>query len=133
MSSTTETTTTETELDVITNLYRNYYWDELGELLESYPQERKTMRIDHHDIYKRDMGFADDLLTFPEEKLRVMDDALTEVETPVDVELGNAKARVYNLSDEHIYGVSDYALTTVAGTLELRGISQEWQKSSPNW
>ena len=90
--------TGDTELiDVFDELYQSYYRNEISELAEKYPHERKSLYIDWGDLYDFDPELADDFRTKPAQVREYAEEALRLYDLPVDVSLGLANVRVQNL------------------------------------
>lgn len=107
MSSTSATSKQVSLLHQIAELYRNYYWDELGKLIEHYPQERRSLYISYDDLFRKNPDLANDLINHPSTILSKLNDGLKEVNKPVEVDLSQATVRVNDLPDTHIYGVGE--------------------------
>ncbi len=93
-------TAENTELvDAFEQFYRNYYRDEIGELAQKYPNEKRSLYIDWDDLYRYDPDLADDYLSQPEQLQEYAEEALRIYDLPVDVSLGRAHVRMYNLPE----------------------------------
>ncbi|PSQ01825.1 AAA family ATPase [Halobacteriales archaeon QS_4_69_31] len=86
-------------IDAFEELYRNYYRNEIGELAQQYPTERKSLYVDWQELYRFDPDLADDYRAHPEEFQEYAEEALRLYDLPVDVKLGQAHVRVRNLPD----------------------------------
>ncbi|QLH78695.1 minichromosome maintenance protein MCM [Halosimplex rubrum] len=105
-----------TELvDLFLELYRDYYREEIGTLAQHYPQEQTALNIDHDDLYRFDPDFRDDYLANPEEMREYAEEALRLYDLPVDVNLGQAHARVHNLPDDKTHFPGEFSPTAEAG------------------
>jgi len=93
-------TAENTELvDAFEQFYRNYYRDEIGKLAQKYPNEKRSLYIDWDDLYRYDPDLADDYLAQPEQLQEYAEEALRIYDLPVDVSLGRAHVRMYNLPE----------------------------------
>ena len=93
-------TAENTELiDRFEEFYRNYCRNEIGELAQKYPNDRKSLYIDWDDLYRFDPDLADDYRTKPGQLQEFAEEALRLYDLPVDVSLGQAHVRVRNLPD----------------------------------
>ncbi|MFB6222616.1 MAG: LAGLIDADG family homing endonuclease [Haloarcula sp.] len=93
-------TADNTELiDRFEEFYRNYYRNEIGELAQKYPNDKKSLYVDWDDLYRFDPDLADDYRTKPEQLQEYAEEALRLYDLPVDVSLGQAHVRVRNLPD----------------------------------
>jgi replicative DNA helicase Mcm len=79
--------------------YREYYRDEIGDLAQKYPNEKRSLYVDWDDLYRFDPDLADDLLAQPDQIRNYAEEALRLYDLPVDVSLGQANVRVRNLQD----------------------------------
>jgi replicative DNA helicase Mcm len=90
----------DTELiDAFEEFYRSYYRNEIGELAQQYPTEKKSLYIDWQDLYRFDPDLADDFRSKPKQLKEYAEEALRLYDLPVDVSLGQAHVRVENLPE----------------------------------
>jgi len=89
------------------DFYNDYHRQDIGELAQSYPKDRKSLRVDYGNLHSFSPNLADDLRNKPETVLGHAETALGKVDIPVDIDLSGATVRVYNLDDAHIYGVGE--------------------------
>lgn len=110
-------------VDRLTRFYRDYYREQLGQLAEHYPQEQRSLTIDYGDIYQFDPDVADDLRDRdPTQLLEYFEEALRQVELPVDVSLGQAHVRVRGLPEEYTHYPNGFSPTKEAGAYRaIRG------------
>ena len=54
-------------IDAFEEFYRNYYRDDIGELAQQYPTERKSLYLDWDELYRFDPDLADDYQAHPDE------------------------------------------------------------------
>jgi len=93
-------TTDNTELiDRFEEFYRNYYRNEIGELAQKYPNDKKSLYIDWDDLYRFDPDLADDYRTKPGQLQDFAEEALRLYDLPVDLSLGQAHVRMRNLPE----------------------------------
>ncbi|WP_458188760.1 LAGLIDADG family homing endonuclease [Haladaptatus sp. NG-WS-4] len=89
-----------TELvDRFEQFYRRYYGDEVGELAQQYPNEKRSLYIDWDDLYRFDADIADDYLAQPQQLQEYAEEALRLYDLPVDVSLGQAHVRMQGLPE----------------------------------
>ena len=100
--------------------YRSYYRDEIGELAQGYPGERRSLHVDWEDLYRFDQHLADDFLSQPEQLQEYAEEALRLYDLPVDVSLGQAHVRVYNLPETT--GIRDIRSQHVNTLVSVKGI-----------
>lgn len=90
-------------IDQCIEFYKRYYWDEIGQLAQAYPQDRRSLEIDFSDIYSYNPDLSDDLRENPEQIVEYFEEALRLFDLPVDVSLSRAHVRVYNLPSLDTY------------------------------
>ncbi|SIR57493.1 replicative DNA helicase Mcm [Haladaptatus litoreus] len=89
-----------TELvDRFEQFYRRYYGDQVGELAQQYPNEKRSLYIDWNDLYRFDADIADDYLAQPQQLQEYAEEALRLYDLPVDVSLGQAHVRLQDLPE----------------------------------
>ncbi|WP_266079512.1 minichromosome maintenance protein MCM [Haladaptatus caseinilyticus] len=89
-----------TELvDRFEQFYRRYYNDQVGELAQQYPNEKRSLFIDWNDLYRYDADIADDYLAQPQQLQEYAEEALRLYDLPVDVSLGQAHVRLQGLPE----------------------------------
>jgi len=85
--------------DRFIQFYRNYYRDEIGELAQQYPNEKRSLYIDYDDLYQFDADLAEDYRSQPDQLQEYAEEALRLYDLPADVKLGNAHVRLRNLPE----------------------------------
>jgi replicative DNA helicase Mcm len=120
MSSTTQSADTfgQTErelMECFDRFLRSYYREELGQLVQQYPKNSRSLEIDFHDLWRHDNDLADDYLSNPKLIRELGETALGRVDIPgnsIDDDgnamLEGAHLRVTNLPDEATFSVGDY-------------------------
>jgi len=86
-------------IDRFDEFYQNYCRNEIGELAQKYPDEKKSLYIDWAELKDYDPDLADDVLTKPEQLTEFAEEALRVYDLPVDVSLGQANIRIRNLNE----------------------------------
>jgi replicative DNA helicase Mcm len=86
-------------IDRFEQFYRNYYRNEIGELAQNYPNEKRSLYINWNDLYQYDADIADDYLAQPQQLQEYAEEALRLYDLPVDVSLGQAHVRLQNLPE----------------------------------
>lgn len=94
------------------DLYETYqdfleanYWDEIGELLQEYPEDRKSLHIDFMDLFRYNGGefdLSDEYLQAPEQQEGLMVEALNDMTLPVDLDLSGVEIRVHAPTNESL-------------------------------
>ncbi|WP_247010292.1 LAGLIDADG family homing endonuclease [Halorientalis litorea] len=86
-------------IDLFEEFYRNYYRNEIGDLAQKYPNEKKSLYVDWQKLYRFDPDLADDYRNHPEQFQDYAEEALRLYDLPVDVKLGQAHVRVQNIPE----------------------------------
>ena len=107
-------------IDRFEEFYRTYYRNEIGDLAQKYPNERKSLYVDWGDLYRFDPDMADDFVAQPGQMRDYAEEALRLYDLPVDVKLGSAHVRVRNLS-EHT-GIRAIRADHVGKLVSVQGI-----------
>ncbi|WP_311170420.1 LAGLIDADG family homing endonuclease [Halobellus ordinarius] len=85
--------------DRFIQFYRKYYRDEIGTLAQKYPNEQRSLYIDHDDLYKFDAELAEEYRNKPDQHQEYAEEALRLYDLPADVKLGRAHVRLTNLPE----------------------------------
>lgn len=85
--------------DKFIEFYRDYYRDEIGDLVQHYPQEQTSLYIDARDLYRWDQNILEDWLDAPAQMQGYAEEALRLYDLPVDIELSRATVRLRDQSD----------------------------------
>lgn len=125
MSSTRE----QTDVDYV-GFLRNYYKEEVFHLARLYPREKRSIEIDWMDLYQHDPGLADDLRDQPDQIIGFLEEALTQMDVPVDIhdDLERAHVRVTNIPESDTYSVGEYRSDQIGNFLSVSG---QVTKTSP--
>ena len=107
-------------IDRFDEFYRTYYRNEIGDLAQKYPTERKSLYVDWGDLYRFDPDIADDFIAQPSQMREYAEEALRLYDLPVDVKLGSAHVRVRNLSDQT--GIRAIRADHVGNLVSVQGI-----------
>ncbi|WP_049998072.1 minichromosome maintenance protein MCM [Halococcus sediminicola] len=86
-------------IDDFEEFYRNYYRNDIGDLAQKYPNERRSLFIDWGDLYRFDSDLADDYRSQPDQLQEYAEEALRLYDLPVDVGLGRAHVRIRGLDE----------------------------------
>lgn len=94
------------------DLYETYqdfleanYWDEIGKLLQEYPDDQKSLHIDFMDLFRYSAGefnLSDEYLQAPEQQEQLMVEALDDMTLPVDLDLSGVEIRVHAPTNESL-------------------------------
>ena len=121
-------------VDSLGDFLRKYYdvkdsgRTEIKELAQKYPNEQRSLEIDYDDIYRFDPDLADDVLEQPKQMQRYFEEALRLYDLPIDVSLGQAHARIYNLPEAYTFYPGEFSPSKHLG--DYRGIRGEVTKTS---
>lgn len=80
--------------------YRVYAADDIGELAQAYPDERRSLYVDWSDLYKFEQAMAEDVLAHPAEERYYAEEALRRYDNPHGGTLDNAHVRFTNLPEQ---------------------------------
>ncbi|AUX09315.1 DNA replication helicase protein MCM [Halalkaliarchaeum desulfuricum] len=105
MSTDAQTATSDSPTDAFLEFYRTYYRDEIGQLAQHYPNERKSLFVDFDDLYQFDPQLANDWLQSPDRLREHAEEALRLFDLPVDISLEGASVRLENLPDYRTYSI----------------------------
>ena len=100
--------------------YRAYYEDEIADLAQHYPAERRSLFLDWTDLYRFDEDLAEDVRRQPDQLLEYAGEALRLFDLPVDVTLGQAHVRFTGLPDAT--PIRDIRAEHVNRLVSVRGI-----------
>lgn len=107
--------------------YRQYAADDIGQLAQAYPDDRRSLYVDWQDIYRFDQDMAHDALAKPGVMQDYAEEALRLYDLPVDVKLGRAHVRFTNLPDDaskapgELRAKDESRLVAVVGTIASIG------------
>ena len=79
--------------------YRNYYREEIGQLAQRYPNEKRSLYVSYDDLFQFDRDLAEDFLSKPEQMREYAEEALRLYDLPADVSLGRAHVRIEDLPE----------------------------------
>lgn len=99
--------------------FRDYYREEMGELANKFPNDQKSLEIDWQQLYRFNPNLADDLLNKPETVHSWLEDALSRYDLPIDVDLSEAHARVFNLPEEYTFYPNSFSPTKQSGKYRM--------------
>lgn len=108
-------------IDTCIAILRTYAEEELAELLEGYPNDKRSLELDWWDIYRHDQRLAEDLRNRPTDILAFFEEAVTQIELPVDLGLENVTVRVSNLPESDTYPVGAYRAQHLGQYLTVTG------------
>jgi replicative DNA helicase Mcm len=86
-------------IDRFLEFYRTYCADDIGQLAQAYPNDRKSLYLDWEDLYRFDRDMAEDYIAKPGQMQDYAEEALRLYDLPADVKLGNAHVRMTNLGE----------------------------------
>ncbi|MDS0284767.1 minichromosome maintenance protein MCM [Haloarcula onubensis] len=85
-------------VDTFQEFYRNYYRDEVGQLLNKYPKDQQSLFIEAHDLYRKEPALLEDWKAKPSQLRSYAEEALELYDAPVDIDLEGVNVR---LTDNH--------------------------------
>ena len=107
-------------IDSFEEFYRTYYRNEIGELARKYPNDQRSLYVSWDDLYRFDQSLAEDVRTQPDQFREYAEEALRLYDLPVDVSLGQAHVRIYDLSETT--EIRDIRAHHAGQLVSLRGI-----------
>lgn len=78
---------------------KKYYWDSILQLANNYPDQR-SLEVDFYDLEVFDREIASELLFNPDEVLPSADNALREIDLPVEKKLLDARVRFIKIPNK---------------------------------
>lgn len=85
--------------DGMLEFFDTRYRDDIGELLNGYPNDTRSLWVDYGEVFRWNPDVADDLRNDPETIRETFEEALDEYDKPVDVDLSEANVRFYNVGE----------------------------------
>ncbi|WP_256030337.1 LAGLIDADG family homing endonuclease [Natronomonas aquatica] len=107
-------------IDKFEQFYRDYYRNEIGQLAQKYPNEKRSLYIEWDDLYRFDPDIADDFIAQPDQMREYAEEALRLYDLPVDVKLGQAHVRVRGL--QRTTGIREIRARHRGQLVEVTGI-----------
>lgn len=108
-------------LDNLEAFLRNYYKDEIGELVEKWPSEQDYLEIDWQDLHTFNADIADDYITAPEVIGDDLQTALEGYDLPVDIDLTGVDIRVVGLNNEMLHSPMELSEDAPDGYVGVQG------------
>ncbi len=78
---------------------KKYYWDSILQLANNYPDQR-SLEVDFYDLEVFDRDIASELLFDPDEVIPSADNALQQIDLPVEKSLDDAKVRFIKIPNK---------------------------------
>ncbi len=107
-------------IDRFEQFYRDYYRNEIGQLAQKYPNEKRSLYVEWNDLYRFDPDIADDFIAQPDQMREYAEEALRLYDLPVDVKLGQAHVRVRGL--QRTTGIREIRARHRGQLVEVTGI-----------
>lgn len=85
--------------DRFIDFYQDYYHEEIEDLAEGYPDEKRSLYISHEDLEQHDADLAADYRAKPDRMREYAEEALRLYDLPSDVILFGAHVRITGLSE----------------------------------
>lgn len=109
-----------------------YYRDEIGQLVQHYPQEQRSLTVEWRDIFQFDTELAEAFRVDPHGHGELLDEALASVDVPVVKDLSEASVRVYAPENESMtFAVGETRSRHIGEYLALRGQISKTTKVQP--
>ncbi|WP_435153016.1 minichromosome maintenance protein MCM [Haladaptatus sp. DFWS20] len=100
---------------------RRYCEDELGDLLQQYPNEKSDFWIDWQNVFQWESNVADDVLDAYATFTTVFQYAIENFDNPIDIDLNDIDVRIYNLPDDRVFRVGETRADDVTDFVGVRG------------
>jgi len=107
--------------DEMVRFIRTYYKEELGDLVEKYPSEKRWFQIDYHDIETWNADVADDLLEQYEDFRQAFEWAIDDANTLMPEYDLDIDAWITNLPEDVQRSVGEYRAADVGDYLAVQG------------
>lgn len=78
-----------------TEFLGRYYREEIGELVQYYPNEQQSVEIEWSDLFQYSPELAEAFQTHPSKHTELLEEALASVDLPLDIDLSDATVRVH--------------------------------------
>jgi len=121
MSSVDYSDTSAALVDDFIDFFRTYYDNEVKELAQKYPNEKRYLNVEWSDLYQFHPDLADDLLTDPVKLTRYAEEALRLYDLPIDVTLSNVDVRFVGLNDGELYSPLELTRESPEGYVGVSG------------
>ncbi|MBN2488083.1 MAG: minichromosome maintenance protein MCM, partial [Methanosarcinaceae archaeon] len=79
--------------------FKRYYWDDLIQLANEYPDQR-SITVDFTDLENYEQELADELLQHPDDVIPSAEQALQEIELPVEKSLSDAHVQFIKIPNK---------------------------------
>ncbi|OAQ51511.1 hypothetical protein HTG_19075 [Natrinema mahii] len=86
-------------VDAFEKFFEHYYDEEIKELAEKYPDEQRSLYVDWQYLHRFNADLADDFLRQPGQVRRFAEEGLRFYGHSMNVSLGQAHIRLYNLDE----------------------------------
>ncbi|GAB7012949.1 minichromosome maintenance protein MCM [Halolamina salina] len=107
-----------------TQFYQHFYEDEIEELADAYPNDRRSLYISYTDLFTFDRDLAEDYQAKPARMREYAEEALRQYTLSADVSLHDVHVRLHSLPTEHERRLTDIRsddlndLIRISGTVE---------------
>lgn len=108
-------------VDTFESFFQTYYRDAIGQLVQRFPKDQRSIDVSWHDLYRHNSDLAEDVLANPREFSPLLDEALEDIDVAADVDLTGAKARLVDLPGNEQYDVGEYRVEKRNQLLSISG------------
>jgi replicative DNA helicase Mcm len=108
-------------VDTFESFLQTYYRDAIGQLVQKYPMDQRSLEVSWRDIYRHDSHLAQQLLEQPGELTHLLDEALHELDVAVDMSLSRAHVRLVDFPDSAQFNVGEYRIENRNELLSISG------------
>lgn len=86
-------------VDTFREFYRDYYRDDIGELVDKFPKDQQSLYVDARDVFRFSPDLLDDWVANYQVVTDAAEAALAEFDIPVSVDLSDANVRLTDPDD----------------------------------
>jgi len=110
-----------TLIDSCIEFLGRYYRHDIGQLAQGYPRDQSSLVVSFGDLRQYDPALADDYLAQPDTVRDHLEEALANVDLPIDVDLSGAAIRMADLPDTRTFHVDELRQHTVGDAVAVTG------------
>lgn len=105
----------------IDTFLRNYYREEIAELAQAYPNDRKSLFLNYDDLFKYSTDLTDDFARNPGRIREFLEEGVRNFDLPADVAMDDVNVRVYNAPSTRRYQVGEYRSDRLTEFIAVEG------------
>lgn len=101
--------------------FQDYYWNDVHQLAQEYPDERRSLYIDYDDLFVFDRDLAEDYVLKPEQMQEYAEEAIRRYDLPGDIDLDGAHVRFQGLPSDHKRRLGEIRSDDLSELIEISG------------